>query len=93
MSEHFMSGKPQIATKTHLELNWRGGKKGERFRCYLCGYKFKEGDYWRFQFTNDVHGAAGNPLVCQNCDGTKEEIIKKWKKMHEEVETKYWWFR
>jgi len=88
----FTDQQPQWATESDLKGPWSGGKNGIYFRCYLCGYKFKLGDYWRWVYTNDTPGAWGNPLVCQDCDGTKEEIVKKWAKMHTEAETKYWWF-
>ena len=85
----FTDGKPRIATKEDCNAPWSGNRKN--FRCYLCGYKFKVGDYWRWQFTNNIQGASGNPLVCKNCDGP--DVIEKWKALHEEAKSeKFWWF-
>lgn len=88
----FTDGKPFTVLKEDLKRPWSGGRNGEHFRCYLCGYRFKERDTVRWQFTNDVPGAAGNPLVCQNCDGTKEEIVAKWKQMISDAKERMWWF-
>jgi hypothetical protein len=88
----FTDGKPFIVKKWDLHAPWSGGKHGKYFRCYLCGRKFTEGDVVRWQYTNDVPGASGNPMVCQNCDGTKEEIVAKWKAMHEEAKGRMWYF-
>lgn len=87
----FTDQKPFVVTKEQLTQRWSGGKNGKYFRCCLCGYKFKEGDIARWQYTNDTK-AWGNPLVCQQCDGTKEEIVMKWGKMHEESCDRMWWF-
>ena len=89
----FTDGKPFAATNEDLKRSWSGGKDGKYFRCYLCGHRFKEGDIVRWQYTNDTPGAGGNPFVCVKCDGTREEIIEKWKQMHIEVRQKFWWFR
>lgn len=86
----FTDGKPRIATQEDLQANWGGGRSGEYFRCCLCGYRFKEGDYWRWQYTNDIPGAGGNPLVCKKCDGP--DVIEKWKQMHKEAKGRMWWF-
>jgi hypothetical protein len=73
----FTDQKPWIATEKDCALNWGGGGKGARFRCGLCGYKFKPGDTVRWQFTNNIPHYGGNPLVCSTCDGP--DIIDKWK--------------
>jgi len=88
----FYYSKATIATEKHLKAHWLGGKPGEFFRCALCGYKFKIGDLFRIQYTNDTPDAWGNPLVCVVCDGTKEEIVAKWRQMHKDAKEKYWWF-
>ncbi len=88
----FTNGKPWIATEKDCNANWSCAKNGERFRCYLCGYRFKPGDQVRWQHTNDTPGASGNPLVCTSCDGTKEEIVAKMKAMYEESTGRMWWF-
>jgi hypothetical protein len=87
----FTDQQPRWATENDLNGPWNGGPKGVFFRCHLCGYKFKLGDYWRWIYTNDTE-APGNPIVCQNCDGTKEDIVKKLSEMQKEAESKYWWF-
>lgn len=90
----FTDGKPFTVTAEHVTLNWSGGPNGRWFRCNLCGHKFKAGDVARWQFTNDIPGAGGNPLVCEQCDGSKEKIVAEWKSMHEHAKPdgKMWWF-
>jgi hypothetical protein len=88
----FTNGKPWIATEKDCDAPWGGSPHGKRFRCYLCGCKFKPGDRVRWQYTNDVPEAGGNPLVCEKCDGTKEEIVAKMKAMREEARGRMWWF-
>jgi len=83
-------GKPFTATEKHCNLPWSGSKTN--FRCFNCGHKFKPGDTVRWQFTNDIRGAGGNPMVCEECDGTKEEIVAKIKEGKEQVK-RLWWFR
>lgn len=93
----FLDGKPRIATEEECNAQWMCGKRGEHFRCCFCGYKFKVGDYWRCQYTNSTPGASGNPLVCEKCDAPREELVAKWKAMHDEVraiekDQRLWWF-
>ena len=87
----FIDGKPFIATKEHCSLHWGGRKDGGHFRCFYCGHKFVEGDTVRWQFTNDVKSAGGNPFVCQKCDGTKEEIVAKILELRSMDDNKTWW--
>ena len=90
----FLNGKPWIATEKHCN-NWGGsgrGNKGKRFRCYICGYRFKPGDKVRCQYTNDTPEAWGNPLVCEKCDGTKEEIVAKMKAKYKSAKSDMWYF-
>lgn len=92
--DSFTNMMPRIATKEDCNANWGGGKPGEYFRCGFCGHKFKPGDYWRWQFTNDIPTAPGNPLVCQKCDGTSHEVRKKWaEKWEAYMSDEWWWFR
>lgn len=91
-SATFLDQKPFVVAAKHMKLPWSGGKDGVYFRCCLCGYRFQVGDVARWQYTNDVSGAGGNPLVCQACDGTKEQIVDKWKKMNSEAHGRMWWF-
>lgn len=89
----FTNGLPWTATAEDCQRPWSGGIKGSRFRCYLCGHKFTPGDRVRWQYTNDVPGAGGNPFVCHDCDGTKDEIVAKWKAMYRDAHNRMWWFR
>jgi hypothetical protein len=91
-STNFTRGKPFVVTADDCAKRWSGGKNGIYFRCYLCGHKFQPGDVARWQYTNDIPGAGGNPMVCADCDGTKEEIVAKFRAMHEESKGRMWWF-
>lgn len=86
----FTDGKPWTVTEEETHLAWAGGANGKYFRCNLCGHRFKAGDRARFQFTNNVPGAGGNPLVCRNCDGP--DVVERWKQMCIDARTKFWWF-
>ena len=88
----FTDGKPWIATEKDCKTAWSCGKDGKYFRCALCGYKFKPGDRVRWQYTNDVPGAHGNPFVCKDCDTTKEEIVAEIKARYAERDSRMWWF-
>lgn len=88
----FTNGEPWTATERDCNAPWSGGRNGSRFRCTLCGYRFKPGDMVRWQYTNDVQGAGGNPLVCTDCDGSKEEIVKEMKARYAEVDGRMWSF-
>ena len=88
----FTDQKPFIVSEKDLKTRWGGGKPGEYFRCGLCGYRFCLGDTARWQYTNDTPEAWGNPMICEKCDGPREEIITKWKRMHEEAKSRMWWF-
>ena len=73
----FTDGEPWIATEKDCNASWGGKKNGVSFGCGLCGHKFIPGDQVRWQYTNDISAASGNPMVCIKCDGTKEEIVNK----------------
>jgi hypothetical protein len=88
----FTDGKPFIATEAHCKGKWGGVPNGLHFRCAFCGYKFVLGDTVRWQYTNEYRGASGNPLVCVKCDCPKDELIAKWRAMHEEANGRMWWF-
>lgn len=85
----FTDQKPHLVTKEHLSAPWGGKRDGSNFRCGLCGYRFKEGDTFRWMFTNNTK-AFGNPFVCQDCDGP--DALDRWKGMHKLMRTRYWWF-
>lgn len=75
MRKGFTNGEPWAVTAEQLKMKWGGHPRG--LDCSLCGIRFKEGDIARWQYTNDVPGAGGNPIVCQNCDGPKEKIVAR----------------
>lgn len=80
--KNFTDGKPWIATEADCKARWSGGKDGKYFRCHLCGYKFKVGDRIRWQYTNNIPHAGGNPLVCEKCDTSEEDVIAEWKRVN-----------
>lgn len=88
----WLEGKSFIVSEDHLKARWGCGKPGERFGCALCGYKFKLGDTARWQFTNDVPGAGGNPFVCRDCDTGKDMIVAKILEIRRNLE-RLWWFK
>ena len=86
---------PTVATEKHCKAPWSGGEKGKYFRCGFCGHRFKVGDTFRMVFTNDMPGAAGNPLICSECDGPNEEVRAKWAAKCKEFESFFsdrWWY-
>ena len=56
----FIDQKPWTATEKDCKANWGGKAKGEKFRCYLCGYRFCPGDTVRWVKTKK----HANVLVC-----------------------------
>jgi hypothetical protein len=94
MARRFTDQQPFTVTEADLKAHWAGGKPGQFFRCYLCGYRFQLGDRCRWQYTNDIKGASGNPLVCAECDTSPEAVIAEWVRMHAiYASDKFWWFR
>ena len=92
MSE-FTDGKPRTATAEECTAPWAGGRAGKYFRCAFCGYKFLEGDYWRWIYTNDTPNAGGNPSTCKDCDtGDRQSMIAKWEALWREAKGRMWWF-
>lgn len=80
----YMTQELIVATDEHSGARWSGGKPGEFFRCGFCGHKFKDGDKFRWCYTNDIKGAGGNPLVCEACNDSNEELRARWaKKCHD----------
>jgi len=93
MSNKWFSKEGRIATKEDCNAPWNGNKKN--FRCGLCGYKFHVGDRFRLVFTNDMPNAHGNPLICDSCFTTQEDVRHKWAEKHEEyrqLKNNFWWF-
>ncbi len=73
---NWQDGKPFIVSQKYVDIKHWGGSHDGKIRCGLCGEKFDVGDVARWQYTNDTPNAGGNPFVCEDCDGTKEEICK-----------------
>lgn len=88
----FTDQKPFKVTAEDIKKPWSGGINGEYFRCGLCGHRFQVGDTARWQYTNNIPGAGGNPMVCERCDGTKDQVAEKWMQMHAEAKGRMWWF-
>ncbi len=87
MGNSFTDQQPRVATEEDVKACWGMGKPGERFRCYLCGYKFQVGDRWRWVYA----GSAGltNFLVCAACDG--DDVLERWRAANEEARQRFWW--
>ena len=86
---NFTDQKPRIATRRDCEASWGGAKGGKRFRCYLCGRKFKPGDVWRWVYSK---GKYRNFLVCEECDG--DDVLQRWHELNErwyELNERCWW--
>lgn len=82
----FMDEKPRLATLEDTKASWNGAPDGKRFRCYLCGYKFKVGDTWRW-----VRGQGYfNFMTCWHCDGP--DVHARWVAMNREAKERFWWF-
>ena len=95
MTSSWFYGEPQIATEGNIKF-WNDKPRGRQFRCYLCGYSFQLGDYWRYVYDNGTmkgipaSGAnQGNFMVCKNCDC--DNIREKWLEHCKDIPTKYWW--
>jgi len=75
-----------------LKGRWAGAKNSERFRCYLCGHRFILGGRRRCIYAGVVK--LTNLIVCEACDGTNEEVLKKWQAAFTEYKAmreKFWW--
>jgi hypothetical protein len=85
----FTDQKQRIATEEDLVARWCCGKLGEKFRCYLCGYKFKFGDKWRFVYGGVKH--LTNFITCEKCDG--EDVLERWVELNKMIKEKLWWLK
>jgi len=85
----FTDQKPRVATVDDCRARWGGVPNGKRFRCYLCGYKFKPGDTWRWVYGNGQSPAYGNFIVCESCDG--EDVLERWAAANKELLQRFWW--
>lgn len=92
MSKTWMDGKPFTVTAEQLSLKW-GLRRDPRLRCALCGHVAEVGEVFRWQYTNDVPGAWGNPMVCTSCDGTKAKIVKVIKSRYHDMQTTHYHFK
>ena len=86
----FTDQESRIATQEDLDIPWESHRH-RYFRCKLCGYTFKVGDYWRWVYMSPLP----NILVCEICD--QGDLEAKWKRAHdwwEELkgESSVWWF-
>jgi hypothetical protein len=83
----FTDQKPRVATAEECSDRWGGEGMGKRFRCYLCGHRFKPGDMWRWVYS--THQCAMNFLTCARCDGS--DVLARWLAQVEEAESRFWW--
>ncbi len=86
--------KPFVVTEKHVKA-WERSRKP--LRCCLCGHVFQSGDTARWIFTNSDpdYRIAGNPHICQKCDGPKEDLLARLHALAEEfsgVQERFWWF-
>ena len=88
--------KRRVATIEDCETRWGNHKPGERFRCYLCGHKFKPGDGWRWVYSgtggHDTTGkrwAVTNLKTCDACDGP--DVVDRWAQRHAEFYSDQFW--
>lgn len=88
----FTDGKPRIASEATLLLPFKGKRDGSKFRCRLCGHRFKVGDWWRFVLAN-IEGSPsrfGNFITCQKCDGP--DILERAGAQEAEARQRFWWW-
>jgi len=83
----FTDQKPRIATAEDTKAPWGGKKNGEWFRCYLCGHRFVEGDYWRWVYGKETI----NFNVCKSCDG--DDVRERFKEHVDKCKKIFWWWR
>lgn len=88
----FTDQKQRIATEQECNAKWGCDEASKRFRCYLCGYKFKIDDCWRWIYDNNADG-MGNFMACVKCDGPNDDVIARWRKHAELGERLFWWMR
>jgi hypothetical protein len=90
----FTDQKPRKTMEKDLSASWSGSCKN--FRCFLCGYRFKIGDTWRwvcgnsrtFADDNKTFGVC-NFITCVICDG--DDVLDRWIKANEEAHQRFWW--
>jgi ribosomal protein L24E len=93
----FTDRKRRIATERDVNARWSGDLPGVRFRCGLCGHRFKIGDGWRWvygdgrTFTTENGKKCGvcNFLTCDACD--TPDVLDKWVARYEEFASPRFW--
>ena len=93
----FTDQQPRTATESDVSGRWNGLKNGEGFRCYLCGHRFKVGDYWRWVYSANIasdHRALINFITCARCDG--DDVNERWAAANAELDAlmcgRFWWY-
>lgn len=77
----FTDQKPFVAQRLLATFT----RLGKRFGCKLCGKNFSDGDKARWVYANGTPGiGCGNFFVCEACDGTNEDVLKKAKEGFEQ---------
>ncbi|KKN79980.1 hypothetical protein LCGC14_0334880 [marine sediment metagenome] len=84
----FLDQKRHVATQEDCKLPWSGRRGGERFRCYLCGHRFKAGDGYRWVL--GTKSGVLNFMVCDDCDGP--DVMERWKTQVIEAGERFWWY-
>lgn len=83
----FIDQKPRVVTEKEYPGHWSGYKDGRRFRCYMCGHRFKIGD--TFRWVMGTKRGVVNLIVCDKCDSP--DILDRWIERLKEAEEKFWW--
>lgn len=93
MAKSFTDQKPRVATESDCAMQWGfSSKRGEGFRCYMCGHRFVPGDTWRWVYANGGGAPGGNFLVCVQCDG--EDVLERRRQLYAEFHAdRFWSFR
>ena len=94
--EGFTNQKRFVVSKEDLTRSWGGWRDGRRFRCYLCGHQFVEGDGVRWVYSaghgveiNGKKWGLRNPMTCDACDGP--DVLARWAALHQEFyQPKFW---
>lgn len=92
----FTDQKRRVATEADCKAPWGGDRTGARFRCYLCGHRFQQGDGWRWVYSSarglTIDGkkfGVINFLTCDACDG--DDVLDRWVKRNEEFNSDRFW--
>lgn len=79
-SRTFTNQKRFVCDDEDCRMTWNGAAQGERFRCFLCGHRFRAGDGVRWISTStkspDYAFPIKNILVCDTCD--TPDVIDRW---------------